>query len=264
MRRERDRKQQGRLADAADVTTKREAPADTATSGVTAAWRTLVGTEAETGAEAGTETGTDAGAETGAEAGAFSGVAAVDVVDVVDMKAGRRALGGIEADGGASRVAGANSGHGGGHNVNSGAGGVGAEQAAGPRRAAGALESAVLGVLWSASEPLSPGEVREKLARGELADGGSTLSYSTVVTILTRLHEKRALSRQRDGRAYRYAPLADEAGLAARRLSQLLDRAADREAVLSRFVADLSERDEQVLRDLLGGRGDGAGSSGTA
>ncbi|HWG28700.1 BlaI/MecI/CopY family transcriptional regulator [Actinospica sp.] len=113
------------------------------------------------------------------------------------------------------------------------------------------MESAVLGVLWSAAAALSPGEVRELLARND--EAGSALSYSTVVTILTRLHEKGSLTRERDGRAYRYAPVADEAGLAARRLSQLLDRSADREAVLSRFVADLSERDEELLRSLLAG-----------
>jgi predicted transcriptional regulator len=42
--------------------------------------------------------------------------------------------------------------------------------------------------------------------------GADTLAYTTVVTILTRLFEKNALSRERDGRAYRYAPVADEAG----------------------------------------------------
>ena len=140
------------------------------------------------------------------------------------------------------------------------------------RRAAGALEAAILGVLWNAPGPLSPGEVREVLAQNGAtrdpnpnsgvdagatgatdSDGdGSALSYSTVVTILTRLHEKGSLSRERDGRAYRYAPVSDEAGLAARRLSQLLDRSADREAVLSRFVADLSAGDEVLLRSLLG------------
>jgi len=272
VRRERDRKQQGKLADTSDVTADRETPADTATSGATAAWRTLTETESEagTGTESVTEASTGRGAASN-EAGGASGAATVGV------EAGRQAL--VSGDADADADTHVNGGAGGdastsavdadgranaGASASDGAGGGAAEQAAGPRRAAGALESAVLGVLWSASEPLSPGEVREKLARGELADGGPTLSYSTVVTILTRLHEKRALSRQRDGRAYRYAPLADEAGLAARRLSQLLDRAADREAVLSRFVADLSERDEQVLRDLLGGRGDGAGSSGTA
>lgn len=122
-----------------------------------------------------------------------------------------------------------------------------------PRRASGALESAVLAVLWEAGQPLSATDVRERLlAQG---DGGSAdLAYTTVVTILTRLHEKNALSRQREGRAYRYAPVADEAGLAARRLSALLDATADRNAVLSSFVNDLSDADEQLLRTLLGAR----------
>lgn len=122
-----------------------------------------------------------------------------------------------------------------------------------PRRAAGALESAVLAVLWDAGEPLSPAEVRERLAARADA-GADELAYTTVVTILTRLVEKGALERERDGRAYRYAPVADAAGLAARRLTALLDSAADRNAVLSRFVEDLADRDEQLLRDLLGAR----------
>lgn len=130
--------------------------------------------------------------------------------------------------------------------------------AAGPgsRRAAGQLESAVLAVLWEVGRPLSAGEVRDRLHRD--GAGSAELSYSTVVTILTRLHEKKSLSRQRDGRAFRYAPVADRAGLAARRLSALLDQSPDREAVLSRFVADLSDRDEQLLRGLLG-EGPGSG-----
>lgn len=119
-----------------------------------------------------------------------------------------------------------------------------------PRRGAGELEAAVLSVLWQAGRPLSPGEVQQVLA-GQA--GAPELSYSTVVTILSRLHAKQALDRRREGRAFRYAPVADEAGLAARRLAAMLDKEPDRQAVLSRFVADLSGSDEQMLRDLLGG-----------
>jgi predicted transcriptional regulator len=50
------------------------------------------------------------------------------------------------------------------------------------RRAAGALEAEILAILRAADGPLTPGEVRERLAvRPEL-------SYSTVVTIGSRLH----------------------------------------------------------------------------
>jgi predicted transcriptional regulator len=119
-----------------------------------------------------------------------------------------------------------------------------------PRRAAGSLEAAVLDVLWEAGEPFNAAQVRERLiAHGEA--GADEPAYTTVVTILTRLYEKKALARARDGRAYRYAPVADEAGLAARRLSAMLDAARDRRAVLSRFVRDLSDNDEQLLRAVL-------------
>lgn len=127
-----------------------------------------------------------------------------------------------------------------------------AETSRATRRAHGTLESAVLAILWDADRPLNPAEVRERLAGRH--EGADELAYTTVVTILTRLHDKGALSREREGRAYRYAPVADEAGLAARRLTAMLDAAADRQAVLSRFVADLGDHDEQLLRGLLDAR----------
>jgi predicted transcriptional regulator len=84
---------------------------------------------------------------------------------------------------------------------------------------------------------------------------GGGLAYSTVVTILSRLRAKGVLTRRRSRRAYAYAPVADESGLAARRMRQVLDGEADREAVLEHFVSNLSERDEQLLRNLLLGGG---------
>lgn len=121
------------------------------------------------------------------------------------------------------------------------------EDAAG-RRAAGELEAAVLAVLQAAGSPLAPGEVRERL--------DTDLAYTTVVTILSRLHGKGVLDRRKAGRAFVYAPVADEPGLAARRMSQVLDAEPDREAVLTRFVSGLSGKDEELLRRMLGeGRG---------
>ena len=117
------------------------------------------------------------------------------------------------------------------------------EDAAG-RRAAGELEAAVLAVLQAAGSPLSPGEVRDRL--------GGDLAYTTVVTILSRLHGKGVLDRRKAGRAFLYAPVADEPGLAARRMAQMLDAEPDREAVLARFVSGLSGTDEELLRRMLG------------
>lgn len=112
------------------------------------------------------------------------------------------------------------------------------------RRGAGELEAAVLEVLQRDGSPLSPGEVRERI--------GGDLAYTTVVTILSRLHAKGVLDRSKSGRAYRYLPVADEPGLAARRMARVLDEGKDREAVLARFVSALSESDEELLRKMLG------------
>jgi len=120
------------------------------------------------------------------------------------------------------------------------------EDAAG-RRAAGELEAAVLAVLQAAGSPLSPGEVRDRLGGG--------LAYTTVVTILSRLHGKGVLDRRKAGRAFLYMPVADEPGLAARRMAQMLDAEPDREEVLARFVSGLSGKDEDLLRRMLGETG---------
>ena len=127
------------------------------------------------------------------------------------------------------------------------------EPAQAPRRPAGALEAEVLAVLRAAGVPLSPGQVRERLPvqqRGEL-------SYSTVVTIISRLHAKGLLARERAGRGFAYSPV-DPASLAAGQMSRALDGGADHRAVLTRFVSGLSGRDARVLRRLLTG-GEDAG-----
>lgn len=115
--------------------------------------------------------------------------------------------------------------------------------AAGSRRAAGELEAAVLAVLQAAGSVLTPGQVRERL--------GARLAYTTVVTILSRLHGKGLLTRVRSGRAYAYAPVADEPGLAARRMRGVLEATGDRATVLARFVSSLSPADERLLRRML-------------
>ena len=117
----------------------------------------------------------------------------------------------------------------------------------GTRRAAGELEAAALAVLQAAGSALTPGQVRDRL--GE--QPGGHLAYSTVVTILSRLYAKGVLTRLRSGRAYSYAPVADEPGLAARRMRGLLEAEPDREAVLARVVSGMSPADEQLLRRML-------------
>ncbi|MFI7102048.1 BlaI/MecI/CopY family transcriptional regulator [Streptomyces sp. NPDC050161] len=117
------------------------------------------------------------------------------------------------------------------------------------RRGQGELEAQVLAALHHAAGPVSAAWVQERL--------GGDLAYTTVMTILSRLHAKKAVTRERSGRAYLWTPAADEAGLAALRMRRVLDGEPDRDAVLTSFVSALSAHDEQVLRDLLGGAADG-------
>lgn len=117
-------------------------------------------------------------------------------------------------------------------------------QGRGPKRANGEREAEILGLLQQADGALTPGEVAERL--------GSELTYSTVVTILTRMHTKQLLTRTQRGRAYAYAPVTDEPGFAARRMRSVLEERSDREAVLARFADGLSDADAELLRQLLG------------
>ncbi|MFJ9625002.1 BlaI/MecI/CopY family transcriptional regulator [Streptomyces sp. NPDC101181] len=117
------------------------------------------------------------------------------------------------------------------------------------RRGQGELEAQVLSALGEASEPVTATWVLERL------DGG--LSYSTVITILTRLHAKQAVTRSGPGRPVLWQPVANEADLAALRMRRLLDKQSDRDAVLSSFVSVLSSHDEELLRSLLAESGPG-------
>jgi predicted transcriptional regulator len=112
------------------------------------------------------------------------------------------------------------------------------------RRGQGELEALVLGALGEADGPRSAGWVQERL--------GGDLAYTTVITILTRLLAKGAVTRERAGRSFVWTPAADQAGLAAHRMRRVLDGERDREAVLASFVTSLEPDDERLLRELLG------------
>lgn len=101
----------------------------------------------------------------------------------------------------------------------------------------------MLAALWSAPDGMTASEVQGKLDRG--------LSYSTIVTILSRLHAKGTLEREPHGRAFVYRPVADRPGMAARRMRQVLDAETNRHQVLARFVSGLSDEEEKELFRLL-------------
>ena len=116
-----------------------------------------------------------------------------------------------------------------------------------PRRARGGLERDILGCLAAAGRPLTAAEVLQQL--------GGTLAYTTVLTALSRLHQKGALDREPAGRAYAYRLVADENAVrtvtTAHKMRRMLETEPDRAGVLAHFVADLRPEDEQLLASLL-------------
>lgn len=94
--------------------------------------------------------------------------------------------------------------------------------------------------LWARGEG-SVGEVLEALN----AEGDRTLAYTTVMTILVRLHEKGYVNRTKEGRHFRYTPAFEATSLPAqvgrRELGRLIARYGAES--LAEFAADLGEGD---------------------
>jgi predicted transcriptional regulator len=123
-----------------------------------------------------------------------------------------------------------------------------AEQLVGP------LEYECLSVMWRRGSA-SVGEVRQYLnSRRSRRD---ELAYTTVMTVLVRLHEKGILDRAKQGRSYVYVPAVSE--------EQLVEQSGRREieSLLSRYgnvavaqfasaMRDLSPHHLAQLRQLIG------------
>lgn len=121
--------------------------------------------------------------------------------------------------------------------------------------------------LWSAGE--SAGESAGKFGRGSQPGSphlGVTvkdvqhglaktrdLAYTTVLTVLDRLAKKGVVERDRDGRAWRYRPVASREELTARAMRQplgVLD-GVDRRAAMLHFVDTASAEELDDLRAAL-------------
>jgi len=111
----------------------------------------------------------------------------------------------------------------------------------------GPLEQRLLEALWERG----PATVRDLLnGDGVCRD----LAYTTVMTTLDRLFKKNLLSRQSEGRAFRYTPRFTREELhrevAGEAFRQLLDASPASSLPLSFLVEVLTERDTQLLDDL--------------
>lgn len=111
--------------------------------------------------------------------------------------------------------------------------------------ALGPLETAAMNVLWRADGSMTVREVLTELNR----EHRPALAYTTVMTVLVRLAEKGALTREPRGRGYAYQPTGpDPAALAVRGVL-----AEHGDAAIARFVDEV-DADPDIrrrLRELL-------------
>lgn len=113
----------------------------------------------------------------------------------------------------------------------------------------GTLEYEVMRALWDEA----PANVPAVLARiNHDRDPDRELAYTTVMTVLARLHEKGVLDRERRGRGYDYLPRFDEPALvehlSGQEVRDLLDRYG--EVALAQFAQAVEEADPKLFRRL--------------
>lgn len=100
-------------------------------------------------------------------------------------------------------------------------------------------------LLWSWDGAASVRDVQRAMAADR------PLAYTTLMTVLDRLHSKGWLTRELDGRAYRYRPSASREEYSAGLMAQTLDDSPNRSSVLVRFVQQLDEDEIERLRSAL-------------
>jgi predicted transcriptional regulator len=109
----------------------------------------------------------------------------------------------------------------------------------------GPLEERVLEELWNRGRAT---------VRDLIEDTCHDLAYTTVMTTLDRLYKKNLLSREAEGRAFRYTPRLTREDLqreaAGEALRQLLDASPAPSMPLSYLVEVLTEHDAKLLEDL--------------
>lgn len=111
----------------------------------------------------------------------------------------------------------------------------------------GDLELAVMNILWEADSAMEVSEVVTAM--------GHTRAYTTIMTILSRLHEKGYLDQERAGRAYRYRPRLTRAFVVQRMWRRISDILSDGDMLeliphLLGKRGKLSEEERRILRRL--------------
>jgi predicted transcriptional regulator len=109
----------------------------------------------------------------------------------------------------------------------------------------GELESAVMDRAWRLARPFTVRELHEELAAER------TLAYTTVMTVMDKLHAKGWLRREPKGRAYVYEVVASREEYTARLMREALSTSDNHAAAFVHFLGQLSDAEAQALHVAL-------------
>ena len=113
----------------------------------------------------------------------------------------------------------------------------------------GELERAIMDVVWDAPAPIAATDLRDVLKAS--GPEGKEPAITTVMTVLSRLEGKGFVVRDRDARPHLYGPAMSREEHVAELMHEVLGSASDRDAVLARFVGQVTPHDAERLRKLL-------------
>ena len=109
----------------------------------------------------------------------------------------------------------------------------------------GELEAVLMHRIWERGGPVTVRDLFDELREER------NIAYTTVMSTMDNLHRKGWLTRERDGKAYRYTPVASRDEYSARLMREAMAEAGDTEAVLSHFVAQMDGSESAALRAVL-------------
>ena len=109
----------------------------------------------------------------------------------------------------------------------------------------GDLEAVVMDHVWSADQPLTVRDVLERL------DRQPPLAYTTVMTVMDKLHSKKLVRREKHGKAYLYAAISSREEHTAMLLDEVLAASEDRSAALLHLLDRMDRSEVDELRAAL-------------
>lgn len=113
-------------------------------------------------------------------------------------------------------------------------------------RGFGELEAVVMDRIWNHNpETVTVRDIFDELATER------RIAYTTVMSTMDNLHGKGWLSRERDGRAYRYWPVMTREEHSAQLMREALDGGGRSELVLNYFIEQIDPSESDRLREAL-------------